>query len=39
MGARRMVVKRPRKAPPLAGVAPHHSHEGKTVRFDVYGPV
>jgi len=39
LGARRVVVKRPRKAPPLAGVAPHHSHEGKTVRFDVYGPV
>ena len=36
--ARRVVVKRPRKAPPLAGLAPHHSHEGKTVRFDVYGP-
>ena len=36
---RRVVVKRPRKAPPLAGVAPHHGHEGKTVRFDVYMPL
>ncbi len=35
----RVVVKRPRKAPPLAGVAPHHGHEGKTVRFDVYMPL
>ncbi len=32
---RRVVVKRPDKAPPLtAGV--HHSHSGKTVRYDVY---
>lgn len=35
-GGRRVVVKRPRKAPPLAGVAPHHSHPGRTVRFDIY---
>jgi 16S rRNA (guanine1516-N2)-methyltransferase len=34
--ARKVVIKRPRRAPPLAGRAPHHVLEGKTVRFDVY---
>ena len=33
---RRVAVKRPCKAPPLAGVAPDHAHAGKAVRFDVY---
>jgi len=37
--ARKVVVKRPRRAPPLAGRAPHHVLEGKTVRFDVYNGV
>lgn len=32
----RVVVKRPRKAPDLAGVAPSHRIEGKSSRFDVY---
>jgi len=34
--ARKVVIKRPRRAPPLAGRAPHHVLEGKTVRFDVH---
>jgi 16S rRNA (guanine1516-N2)-methyltransferase len=34
----RIVVKRPRRAPPLAGLAPHHVLEGDSVRFDVYLP-
>lgn len=34
--ARRVVVKRPRKAPPVAGRAPSHSIEGRSTRFDVY---
>lgn len=34
--ADKVVVKRPRRAPPLASVEPHHCIEGKTVRFDVY---
>ena len=33
---RRVVVKRPLRAPPLAGVAPASSLTGKTVRFDIY---
>ena len=33
---RRVAVKRPSKAPPLAGVAPDHAQAGKAVRFDVY---
>lgn len=33
---RRVVVKRPRTAPPLAGPPPSHSLNGKTTRFDVY---
>lgn len=32
----RVVVKRPRKAPPIAGPAPQHSLEAKTSRYDVY---
>jgi 16S rRNA (guanine1516-N2)-methyltransferase len=32
----RVVVKRPRKAPPLAGVAADYALEGRSVRFDVY---
>lgn len=33
---RRVVVKRPRKAPPLPGRRPGHSIEGRSTRFDVY---
>jgi 16S rRNA (guanine1516-N2)-methyltransferase len=36
LDARKVVVKRPRRAPPLAAVVASHSLEGKTVRFDVY---
>lgn len=32
----RVVVKRPRKAPPLADCTPSHQISGKSVRFDVY---
>ncbi|MEM6459766.1 MAG: class I SAM-dependent methyltransferase [Planctomycetota bacterium] len=32
----RVVVKRPRHAPPLAGQPPANSHEGRGMRFDVY---
>lgn len=32
----RVVVKRPRKAPPLGGPAPRHVLEGKTSRYDIY---
>lgn len=32
----RVVVKRPRKAPPLAGPQPGHAIEGRSTRFDVY---
>ncbi|GIX29964.1 MAG: hypothetical protein KatS3mg124_0436 [Porticoccaceae bacterium] len=32
----RVVVKRPRRAPPLAGPAPTFSVQGRSVRFDVY---
>jgi len=32
----RVVVKRPKSAPPLAGKSPSHSLIGKTIRFDVY---
>lgn len=35
-GARRVVVKRPARAEPLDRRPPHHSLDGKTVRFDVY---
>lgn len=33
---RRVVVKRPRKAPPVAGRTPSHSIDGRSTRFDVY---
>ena len=33
---RRVVVKRPRRAPAIEGPAPGHSLTGKSVRFDVY---
>lgn len=32
----RVVVKRPRKAPPVTGPAPQHVLEGKTSRYDMY---
>lgn len=32
----RVVVKRPRKAPPIAGPAVAHTLEGKTSRYDIY---
>jgi 16S rRNA (guanine1516-N2)-methyltransferase len=32
---RRVIVKRPLRAAPLAE-KPHHTHEGKAVRYDVY---
>jgi len=32
----RVVVKRPAKAPLLAGQVPHHAVNGKSVRYDVY---
>lgn len=32
----KVIVKRPKRAPDLAGLAPHHRIEGKTVRFDIY---
>lgn len=32
----RVVVKRPRKAPPIEGPAPQHVLEGKTSRYDLY---
>ncbi|MBD3894760.1 class I SAM-dependent methyltransferase [Halomonas sp. ML-15] len=32
----RVAVKRPRKAPPIAGPAPGHVIEGKTSRYDLY---
>jgi 16S rRNA (guanine1516-N2)-methyltransferase len=33
---RRVVVKRPRLAPPLAGLKPTMTLEGKSGRFDIY---
>lgn len=35
----RVVVKRPAKAPPLAGSAPDYALPGKAVRFDVYAGI
>jgi len=32
----RVVVNRPRQAPPIVGPAPHHTIEGKTSRYDLY---
>ncbi|HIJ84214.1 MAG TPA: class I SAM-dependent methyltransferase [Magnetococcales bacterium] len=37
-GRQRIVVKRPLKAPPLEGPAPHFSIQGTTIRYDVYLP-
>lgn len=37
--ARRVVVKRPLKAPPLAGEPPSGSLKGSSVRFDLYAPL
>ncbi|WP_018716569.1 class I SAM-dependent methyltransferase [Arhodomonas aquaeolei] len=36
--SQRVVVKRHRHAPPLAGRRPHHSLTGRSTRFDVYLP-
>jgi 16S rRNA (guanine1516-N2)-methyltransferase len=36
---RRVVVKRPLRAPPLAGGRPSGSLTGTTVRYDLYGPL
>ncbi len=34
--SRRVVVKRPRRAPPITGPRPSHALPGKTTRFDIY---
>jgi 16S rRNA (guanine1516-N2)-methyltransferase len=39
LARKRVVVKRPLKAPDLAGITPHHRHRGRAVRFDVYFPL
>lgn len=39
VATRRIVVKRPRHAPDLAGVAPHQRMEGQSNRFDLYAPL
>lgn len=36
LASHRVVVKRPRKAPPVAGPAPGHVLEGKSSRYDIY---
>ena len=36
LATHRVVVKRPRKAPSIAGVAPGYALEGKSSRFDIY---
>lgn len=36
LATHRVVVKRPRKAPPIQGVAPGFALEGKSGRFDIY---
>ncbi len=36
LALKRLVVKRPRKAPPLAGMRPSGRIEGKTTRYDLY---
>ncbi len=33
---KRVVVKRPKSAPPLAGKEPHYTVSGKTTRYDIY---
>lgn len=35
-GVRRIVVKRAREAPPIAGHEPNRTHLGRSVRYDVY---
>ncbi len=39
VATRRVVVKRPRHAPDLAGCAPHERLLGQSSRFDLYAPV
>lgn len=34
----RVVVKRPRKSPPLGGLSPRSSHGSRATRYDVYAP-
>ena len=36
LASHRVVVKRPRKAPALGGIAPGYALEGKSSRFDIY---
>jgi len=36
IAAKRVVVKRPKIAPPMAGSTPSYSLDGKTTRFDIY---
>lgn len=36
LATHRVVVKRPRKAPAIAGTAPSHTLEGKSSRYDIY---
>lgn len=36
VASHRVAVKRPRRAPPIEGPAPHHVLEGKTSRYDLY---
>jgi len=36
VASKRVLVKRPRKAPCLTDLSPSHRHIGKTIRFDVY---
>ena len=36
LASHRVVVKRPRKAPPIAGPKPSHVLEGKSSRYDIY---
>lgn len=36
LASHRVVVKRPRKAPPVAGPTPGYALEGKSSRFDIY---
>ncbi len=38
LARRRVVVKRPRLAPPLADTPPHETISGKSSRFDIYFP-
>lgn len=36
LASHRVVIKRPRKAPPVAGTQPSYALEGKSSRFDIY---